>query len=86
MNVKAKLAAQEPLSYNETINSNDIDKWKEAMEEKMNSLPKNRTWELVVKPQNLKLVGCKWIFKLKHGQDPSQLVRYKAKLVAKGFT
>ena len=30
------------------------------------------------------MVGCKWVFKLKHNSDRS-INRYKARLVAKGF-
>jgi hypothetical protein len=32
-----------------------------------------------------KAIQCKWVFKLKHGSD-GQPSRYKARLVARGFT
>lgn len=56
------------------------------MKEEMASLHKNRTWILVDKPENQKLVGCKWIFKKKEGVPGVEKPRYKARLVAKGFT
>jgi len=31
------------------------------------------------------VIGCKWIYKIKHKYDGS-IVRYKAKLVVKGYT
>lgn len=31
------------------------------------------------------VVGCKWVFKLKHNSDDSSISRYKTKLVPKGF-
>ena len=46
----------------------------------MDSLIKNKTWILVEKPKQQRLVGCKWIFKKKKG------ARFKARSVAKGFT
>ncbi|KAH9697113.1 protein NEN2 [Citrus sinensis] len=38
------------------------------------------------KPVNKKLVGSKWVFKLKEGITGVEKPRYKARLVAKGFT
>lgn len=35
------------------------------MIEGIKSLDKNKTWEFVRKPNKYKIVGCKWIFKLK---------------------
>ena len=44
----------------------------------------NGTWELMELPSGWKPVGCKWIFKTKHGSD-RKVERYKARLVAKGY-
>jgi hypothetical protein len=30
---------------------------------------KNQTWELCVLPSNKKLVGCKWVYKIKYNSD-----------------
>nr|XP_009760577.1 PREDICTED: uncharacterized protein LOC104212904 isoform X3 [Nicotiana sylvestris] len=60
-------------------------KWKQAMIEEMNALSKNKTWELVTSPPDKKFVCCKWVFTVKHKADGS-IERFKAKLVAKGFT
>jgi hypothetical protein len=40
---------------------------------------------LVKLPNGKKVVGCKWVFTIKHKADGS-VERYKARLVAKGFT
>ncbi|GKC23544.1 retrotransposon protein, putative, ty1-copia subclass [Tanacetum coccineum] len=37
----------EPLTYQEAVACEDSSKWKSAMEEEMDSLRKNKTWELV---------------------------------------
>ena len=61
-------------------------KLKLAMEEEMQSLRKNNTWELVTKLENHKILDYKWIYKIKEGNTPGDQVQYKARLVAKGFT
>lgn len=52
----------------------------------MVSLSRNNTWTLVRKPENQKLVGCRWTYKLKHGISGVEKPRYKSGLMAKGFT
>lgn len=48
-------------------------------------ISKNDTWELSDLPEGRKPVGVKWVFKIKTDEkwDP---VRYKARLVAQGFS
>ena len=46
---------------------------------------KNKTWELVKLPRGKKLVECRWVFTVKYRSDGS-IERYKAMLVAKGYT
>jgi len=53
--------------------------------EDMSSLHKNDTWELSELPKGKKAIGCKWVFAKKHGSIDGDIVRYKAKLVAKGY-
>ena len=45
----------------------------------------NHVWELVDLPLGTKPIGCKWIFKRKLKVDGS-IDKYKARLVANGFT
>ncbi|GJR70550.1 retrotransposon protein, putative, ty1-copia subclass [Tanacetum coccineum] len=76
----------EPLTYQEAVACEDSSKWKAAMEEEMDSLRKNKTWELVDPPAGQKLVSSKWLYKIKEGIKGVQKPRYKARLVARGFT
>ncbi|KAG8472509.1 hypothetical protein CXB51_035268 [Gossypium anomalum] len=52
----------------------------------MESLHKNRTWDLVKLPKGKKVVRCKWVFKKKEGTPGVEEPRYKARLVAKGYS
>ncbi|GKD07101.1 retrotransposon protein, putative, ty1-copia subclass [Tanacetum coccineum] len=76
----------ESLTYQEEVACEDSSKWKAAMKEEMDSLRKNKTWELVDHLAGQKLVSCKWLFKIKEGIEGVQKPRYKARLVAHGFT
>ena len=58
--------------------------WMKAMHEEMGSLQKNGTYQLVELPKGKRPLKCKWVFKLKKDGN-GKLVRYKARLVVKGF-
>lgn len=44
-------------------------KWSQLIEEEMDALHNNKTWNLVPMPRNKKIVGCKCIFLIKHKAD-----------------
>ena len=77
---------EEPRSYKEAMQSSYKTEWQQAMNEEISSLYKNNTWELVMKPEKRKLIGCKWIYRIKEGLTASEPRRFKARLVAKGYT
>ncbi|KAH9657437.1 hypothetical protein KPL70_023077 [Citrus sinensis] len=81
-----ELDYDEPKSYKEAVSGKNADQWLKAMKEEMDSLYKNDTWTLVRKPDKKKVIGCKWVYKLKQGISRVEPVRFKARLVAKGFT
>ena len=51
----------------------------------MRALKKIETWEMTELPKGKRTVDCKWIFIVKYNAD-GQVERYKARLVARGFT
>jgi hypothetical protein len=73
-----------PSTYTEAMVSGDHEKWMVAMQEEMQLLEKNGTWNIVRLSTGKKAVRCKWIFKRKEGSSPSEATRFKARLVAKG--
>ena len=80
------LENSEPRIFKEVVSGKDADKWIKAMKDKMESLYKNDTWELVEKLENKKVVGCKWVYKVKQGILGVESKRFKARLVSKGYT
>jgi hypothetical protein len=76
----------EPCTYREAISCDESSQWLAAMGEEIESLHKNQTWELVKPPKGQKIVGCKWVFKKKKGIPRVENARFKAQLVAKGYT
>ncbi len=72
-----------PATFQEVVTGFDCEKWKQAMEREMESLRENEVWELVKLPLNKKVVGSKWVFKIKMN-DNGKVNRYKARLVAQG--
>ena len=55
------------------------------MVQEYDSIMKNQVWEVVPRPEEKKVVGSKWIYKMKHATDES-VEKYKARFVAKGFS
>lgn len=76
----------EPIDYKEAIKSRNKTEWLKAMNDEMKSLHDNHTLELIKKPSGARLVSCKWILKVKEGIEGMASKRYKARLVARGFT
>ena len=59
--------------------------WLQAMNKKLDALHKNYTWDMVDLPPSQSVAGCRWVYKIKTKAD-GFVERYKACLVAKGFT
>ncbi|XP_062103836.1 uncharacterized mitochondrial protein AtMg00820-like [Humulus lupulus] len=71
----------EPSSFKEAF-ANPI--WLRTMDHEFVALRSQHTWILVPLPPGAKVIGCKWVYRIKLNSDGS-VDRYKARLVAKGF-
>ncbi len=76
---------EEPQNIEEALTCENFKEWEYAMQEEYDSFMLNKTWTLVPLPEGRKLVSCKWVFKIKQGTN-GDVERYKARLVARGFT
>jgi hypothetical protein len=74
-----------PKTLSEAYASLDAQYWKKAVQNEMDSISTNGTWEICDCPVGCKSVGCKWIFRKKLKPDGT-INKYKARLVAKWFT
>ncbi|KAL2892600.1 Retrovirus-related Pol polyprotein from transposon TNT 1-94 [Bienertia sinuspersici] len=70
----------EPIHYNQAIGNEN---WERAMQEELDALEKNETWEFTTLPEGKKALDSKWVYKVKYKQD-GNVERYKARLVARG--
>jgi hypothetical protein len=43
--------------------------WNKAMDEELDQIEKNDTWELVPRPKNKNVIGTKWVFRNKLNED-----------------
>lgn len=78
----ATCAAEEPSDHREAMQKIE---WRNAMEDELASHAKNGTWELVPLPPGKKVVGSRWVFKIKRDEE-NRIVKYKARIVAQGYT
>ena len=84
---KCRLVAEmdEPKTLREARKRPDASKWLAAAQEEMNSLMEHETWSLTKLPPGRKIVGSKWVFKVKLDEN-GEAARYKCRLVAQGYT
>ena len=76
----------EPQNTNECRQRNDWPKWREVMHAELHSLIKRDVFGPVVQtPASIKPVGNKWVFVRKRNEN-NDIIRYKARLVAQGFS
>ena len=81
----APLDLVDPPTHAAAIARPEASQWLAAAKEELRSLADNGTWVLGPLPPGRRAIGCKWVFKLKK-DDEGRVARYKARLVARGFS
>ena len=74
---------EQPTSFQEAVDSASKHMWVKAMQNEMEALQENHTWDIKNLPKNKRAIPCKWVYKMKTNADGS-VERYKARLVIKG--
>ena len=70
----------DPLTFEEAI---EEEVWAQAMDEEIECIEKNQTWELVDVPKDKDVISVKWIYKTKQDAD-GNVQKNKARMVAIG--
>ena len=52
----------DPISFEDTSKEK---KWRNAMNQEIDAILKNKTWELVELPRGKKAIDVKWVYKIK---------------------
>ncbi|CAH2109147.1 unnamed protein product [Euphydryas editha] len=72
------------LSLQDALNGPEREQWLEAVRDELQCFEDNNAWELSEVPDNSTVVQCRWVLRKKY--DSENKVRFRARLVAKGFS
>ena len=76
-----------PTTIRQALSCEDQALWKKSAIAEVNNFLKRKSWKFILKSVVLalgrKLIGVKWVFKIKNEADYSQ--RYKSRVVSKGY-
>ncbi|KAG7536926.1 Ribonuclease H-like superfamily [Arabidopsis suecica] len=71
-----------PQTYEEAM---QVKEWRDAIQEEIGAMTRNHTWDEEELPSGKKTVSSRWIFTIKYKSN-GDIERYKARLVARGFS
>ena len=74
-----------PKTLKDAMSRSDRKQWWKATQSEYKALLDNNTWDLVEISPQTKTIGTRWVYVVKYDQD-GNVERYKARLVAQGFT
>ena len=76
-----------PNTIKQALTGEDKELWKKSATAEVNNFLKRKSWKFIPKSKVLemgrKLIGVKWVFKIKN--EPDYSLRYKSRVVSKGY-
>ena len=81
----AKITNVNPKTLQEARSRKDWAQWWNAIKYEYGALISNGTWTILEVPNDTKLIRTKWVFVIKRDKN-GNIEKYRARLVAKGFT
>ena len=76
------LSQVEPTKVEEELQD---ESWVEAMHVELHQFQRNDVWNIVPRPEGVKIIGTKWIFRNKTDEE-GNVIQNKARLVAQEYT
>lgn len=73
------------VELKDVVEACKYENWMRAMEEELDRIENNNTWELVPRPKDKNFIGTKWMFRNKLN-EAGEVVRNKDRLVCKGYS
>ncbi|KAG9454135.1 hypothetical protein H6P81_007039 [Aristolochia fimbriata] len=80
-NSPAATIESDPITFEEAAQDK---KWRNVMDEEIEAIKKNDTWELTTLPVGHKAIEVKWVYKTNTNQE-GKVEKHKARLVTKGY-
>jgi hypothetical protein len=80
-----QVAIGDPTTLTDALHGPERIKWIEAMQNEVDNLNGKGTWSEVIVPSGKKPISTKWVFKRKLN-SAGQVIKFKARLVARGFS
>lgn len=77
--------SDEPTSYREAMDGAYADDWAASMRDELQSLMKQEVWQVIERQPGMRTITGKWAYKIKM-DERNNPVRFKSRLVARGFT
>jgi len=73
--------AHDPITWQEAKQSDDVEAWRTALEDEYLAQIRNKTWEIVSRPKNRKVISNRFVFCTK---ENGLAMKRKVRLVARG--
>ena len=73
-----------PNTFNEVMESSEASLWKQATDEEINNMRRNKVFKLLKREKHMKVLDGRWVFARKLGPT-GEVIRHKARWVVKGF-
>lgn len=76
---------QIPEKFEEAMKSREKVQWQEAIQEEIDALKTNKTWNITFLSEGKHAIRSKWVFSIKANNNIKNMPRFKARLCAKGY-
>lgn len=83
--VNLSAGTKEPTSWSAAMKDIYCKEWKEAINFEMGAMEEMGVCKVIYKPDNVNVLGLKWVFKHKTLDESGKPIKFKARLVAQGF-